>query len=191
MGAFVNLIDWGFRRSQTQFLIPKLCPNAISKSHTLQTLCDKRVQLLHRGRTCHDWTLKLSDSPVSLEDCRNKAFAKGYEGFIWTDVSDQENAEESNCMTHPEDGKKAQSNDAGLPLESTCNYVPDYDEDGTKDKPDSWKGWLNQDLAAGNGETTSHYAVLKSASDCPSPWSRRQQSKYFQYKEDYPKYFIK
>lgn len=187
MGAFVQLVDWSFRMMQSQFLVAKICPNAISKSHTLQKHCDMRVQLLHRGRTCHNWTKKLTDGPVSLEECRNQAFQDGYLGFIWTDVSDNEKAEESNCLTHEEDGKKAQVNEKKQPLENTCNYVPDYG----KDKPDEHKGWANQEIAAGNGETTSHYAVLASAQDCPNAWSRTWQNYVFQYNEQPEKYFMK
>jgi len=183
----VQLVDWGFRMMQSQFLVAKVCPNAISKSHTLQKHCDMRVQLLHRGRTCHNWTKKLTDGPVGLEECRNEAFTKSYQGFIWTDVSDVENAEESNCLSHEEDGKKPQIDDAKKPVESTCNYVPDYG----KDKPEEHKGWANQEIAAGNGETTSHYAVLTSQGECPNAWSRTWQNYIFQYKEDPAKYFMK
>jgi hypothetical protein len=185
LGAFVNLVDWGFRMTQSQFLVPKICPEGVSKSHTIQKMCDMRVQLLHRGRTCHNWTKKLTSGPVSLEECRNEAFSKGYEGFIWTDVSEQENAEECNCLSHEEDGKAEQVNEKNMPLENTCSYVPDYG----KDKPEDHKGWLNQELAAGSGDLTSHYRVLKSATDCPNPWSRTYQSLVFQFKEDAAKYF--
>jgi len=187
MGPFHQLVDWGFRMMQSQFLVAKMCPNAISKSHTLQKHCDMRVQLLHRGRTCHNWTKKLTSGPVTLEECRNQAFQDGILGFVWTDVSGQENAEESNCLTHEEDGKKAQVNEEKKPVENTCTYVPDYG----KDKPDEHKGWLNQEIAAGNGETTSHYAVLQSAQDCPSAWSRTWQNYVFQYEFTPEKYFIK
>jgi len=187
MGAFVQLVDWGFRMSQAQFLVPKICPDAVSKSRALGKHCEMRVQLLHRGRTCHNWTKKLTKGPVSLEECRNEAMADGYEGFVWTDVSDQENAEESNCLTHEEDGKKAQVNDKKQPVENTCNFVPDYG----KDKPEEHKGWLNQEIAAGNGDLTSHYRVLKSANECPNQWSRTWQNYVFQYNYQPEKYFMK
>jgi hypothetical protein len=69
-------------------------------------------------------------------------------------------------MTHATDGKKEPVNDKKQALESTCNYVPDFG----KSEPEKHKGWLNQAIAAGNGDLTSHYRVLESAGDCPNAW---------------------
>lgn len=165
-GAMSKLNDWGYRYQMAQRIIPKVCPDAISPWKSLQTLCDQRVQLLHRGRTCHNWTKKLSDGVVTLSECRNKAFEKGYKGFVYTDVSGDDAATECNCVTHPEDGKKAQVNEKKQAIEETCTHVPDYG----KDKPEEHKGWMKQELAAGNGDLTSHYAVLESGNDCPRAW---------------------
>jgi len=71
-------------------------------------------------------------------------------------------------------GKKKQANEAGLPLEGTCDYVPDYGK-GSEAK---FQGWLKQTLAAGNGEKTSHYRVLESSEECGPGMSSKQVAQY-------------
>lgn len=158
VAGLAKLNDYGFRQSTAQQFIPSICPDAYSPKVIEKKQCEKKFAIVHRGRTCHNWTKELSDKPVDVVTCRDLAEAAGYIGFIHTESTGQE----PNCFTHEELGKVPQVNDAGLPLETTCDYVPDYG----KGKEAEFKGWLKQTLAAGNGEKTSHYRVLASAAEC-------------------------
>jgi len=206
VGPLSKLNDWSFRAQTAQSLIPNVCPAAVSVSTTFKKHCDAGVQLLHRGRTCHDWTYELcNDGPVDLQACRNLAVDKGFSAFIHTDLahaSDSEAATECNCMAkikkkeQDENGqdkpgqKDVPHEDATgpqfdpktkLPLETTCKNQQKQEEGGEKN------GWLHQAFAAGNGDMTSHYAVIQQ-SECLRPWSSLRW-KVFLRRPDYKKYF--
>jgi len=179
VAGLAKLNDYGFRQSTAQEIIPSICPDAISPGKVYKMMCTRKYAIVHRGRTCHNWTLELSDKPVDVGTCRNKANEGGYKGFIHT-VSD---GLEPNCFTHPKMGKEPQVNADGLPLEATCDYVPDYGK-GSEAK---FQGWAKQTLAAGNGEKTSHYRVLEGSDECGPGMSIQQ---YAQFKWEPKKYFI-
>jgi len=180
VAGLAKLNDYGFRQSTAQELIPKICPDAFSPGKIKDIMCQRKYAIVHRGRTCHNWTLALSDKPCDIATCRNFAAEQGYRGFIHT----ESDGTEPNCFTHKANGKKAQVNDDGLPLENTCDYVPDYGK-GSEDK---FVGWEAQTLAAGNGEKTSHYRVLESSAECGPGMQARQ---YAMYNWDPEKYFLK
>jgi len=189
-----TLASWSSRHDTIARLVPSICPDAVSPTQAISKQCGDRVLMLHRGRTCGDWTYKLSDQPVDLEKCANLAQGGGYKSFVWTDTehplyqAGEDGGASANCFTHKKDGKKvAYDPDTKLPLESTCNYVPDYG----KGQEDNYKGWKNQDLAAGNGELTSHYAVLSSRGDCPKSWDYMYKMNVFSNKGDNSGYFKK
>jgi hypothetical protein len=180
VAGLAKLNDYGFRQSTAQDIIPSICPDAFSPQIIYKNMCDRKYAIVHRGRTCHNWTKELSETPVDIATCRNLAAEGEYKGFIHTESS----GTEPNCFTHEEMGKKAQVNEAGLALESTCDYVPDYGK-GSEDK---FVGWAKQTLAAGNGEKTSHYRVLESSDECGPGMDVKQ---YAMYKWDEELYFIK
>merc|ERR1712194_45449 len=114
--------------------------------------------------------------------------------FVWTDTehpayqSGEDGSASANCFTHKKDGKMPAYDPKNLlPLEGTCNYVPDYG----KGQEEKYKGWKNQDLAAGNGMLTSHYAVLASKSACPKTWDFSYKKNIFSNKADEGFYFDK
>jgi len=180
VAGLAKLNDYGFRQSTAQSIIPSICPDAFSPSVIYKLECDRKYAIVHRGRTCHNWTLELSEAPVDLVSCRNLAAEKGFKGFIHT----ESDGLEPNCFSHKEMGKKVQVNEAGLAKEDTCDYVPDYGK-GSEDK---FVGWQAQTLAAGNGEKTSHYRVLESSDEC-GPGMHLNE--YALYNWEPEKYFIK
>ena len=48
--------------------------------------CGKFFAIVHRGRTCHNWNMTLSNSTVGVRECRDLAAAGGYKGFVHTNV---------------------------------------------------------------------------------------------------------
>lgn len=132
--------------------------------------------------------MTLDDGIVSLERCANLASARGFKGFIWTDMAhpaasssdDSAGGDSSiaNCFTHEVDGRMPQYEQGSqmTPSEKTCNDVPDYGASN----PSAYKGWARADthLSPGNGEVTSHYAVV-SSSECPKPWSWEYKNNIF------------
>lgn len=188
-----TLASWSSRHDTVSRMIPSICPDAVSPGVAISKQCNSRVLLLHRGRTCGDWTYKLTDEPLPLEKCANLAMEGGFKSFIHTDVEHPnyiaaEGGGTANCFTHKKDGRKAAFDPVSkLPTEDTCNYVPDF---GKGNEP-KYQGWLNQDLAAGNGELTSHYAVLGSKSECPRPWDSKYKKSVFGEKFAPGNYFIK
>jgi hypothetical protein len=204
VGALSKLNDWSFRTESAQGLVPHVCPEAISVKHTFEKMCEAGALLLHRGRTCHDWTYELCKDgvPMDLRGCRNAAMDKGFRGFIHTDVSGLDDVTECNCLAKIEPKEKdangqekagqkdKPSPDAtgpqvdektGLPLEKTCNNKQKQNVGGEK------TGWAYQAIAAGDGDMTSHYMVI-SDNECPQEyggyrWSSFQRSfspdKYF------------
>lgn len=179
VAGLAKLNDYAFRQTTAQTLIPSICPDSFSPSIAYKNMCMRKYAIVHRGRTCHNWTLELSETPVDIATCRNKAAEKGYKGFIHTEST----GTEPNCFTHKELGKIDQVNADGLPLEKTCDYVPDYGK-GSEPK---YQGWAKQTLAAGNGEKTSHYRVLESGNECGPGMQVKQ---YAQYKWDEKAYFM-
>lgn len=182
MGAMSKLNDWTYRMKSTVDLIPKICPDAVSRKDIFQHMCDTRAQLLHRGRTCHDWTFDLcKDGPVSLAACSNLASEAGFKGFIHTKLDEDGGSTECNCVAkikkkevdkngkekpgqpdipHPDAAGDQIDKATGLPLESTCTNKQKQNEGEDK------SGWLYQAPAAGDGDMTSHYMVI-SESECP------------------------
>lgn len=186
VGPLSKLNDWSFRTQSAQALIPHICPEAVSVDHSLKKMCTAGALLLHRGRTCHDWTYELcDDGPLDLGSCRNAAMNMGFKGFIHTDVSMIPDATECNCLAkikkkeedkngqekpgqkdipHPDATGPQIDEKTGLPLEATCENKQKQNVGGEK------TGWMFQAVAAGNGDMTSHYMVI-SESECPHSWS--------------------
>lgn len=186
VGALSKLNDWSFRTQSAQGLIPHICPEAISVKHTFKKFCDAGALLLHRGRTCHDWTYELcTDGPLTLGACRNVAMAAGFQGFIHTDVSGVPDATECNCLAKIEPKEKDENGQekpgqkdvphpdatgpqvdaaTGKPLENTCENKQKQNVGGEK------AGWAFQAIAAGDGDMTSHYMVI-SDNECPTEYS--------------------
>jgi len=186
VGALSKLNDWSFRTESAQSLIPHVCPEAISVKHTFDKMCSSGALLLHRGRTCHDWTYELcTEGPLDLRGCRNAAMDMGFVGFIHTDVSQVEDATECNCLTKMTPKEKDENGQekpgqkdvphadatgpqvdekTGLPVETTCNNKQKQNAGPEK------VGWQYQAIAAGDGDMTSHYMVI-SDSECPTQYS--------------------
>jgi hypothetical protein len=193
VGALSKLNDWSFRTESAQGLIPHICPEAVSIHHSFDKMCEAGALLLHRGRTCHDWTYELcAEGPLDLAGCRNAAMIKGFQGFIHTDVSQLEDVTECNCLAkiNPkekdengvekpgqkdvphEDATGPQVDEAtGLPLESTCHNKQKQNVGGEKE------GWMFQAIAAGDGDMTSHYMVI-SDQECPTEYSSYRWSSF-------------
>jgi len=188
VGGLHKIVDYSFRDATAQSFIPQVCPDAFSPRLVYKEQCEGKYAIVHRGRTCANWTVALKkSSPVSLKECRDLALAGEYKGFIWTNIQadpESEDSTEPNCFTHAEQGKADQVNAKGQALESTCTYVPDYG----KGQEEKYKGWLPQELAAGSGQVTSHYRVLADSSECGAGMRGRD---YLQYKWAPAKYFIK
>jgi len=188
VGGLHKIVDYSFRQQTAQSFLPHVCPDAFSPRMVYREMCSGKYAIVHRGRTCPNWSVALFKSkPVTLQQCRDAAAEGGYKGFIWTDVSaDPESAKstEPNCFTHAEDGKKDQVNAKGGATEGTCSYVPDYG----KGQEDKYKGWLPQELAAGSGQITTHYRVLADSSECGAGMRGRD---YLQYKWAPKNYFLK
>lgn len=70
-GVLSKLNDATFRTSTAANLIPHICPGAFSVAKEIGLECTKGFAVVHRGRSCHDWTYALSKNPVTLEKCRN------------------------------------------------------------------------------------------------------------------------
>jgi hypothetical protein len=184
------LHDWSSRGAIAQSVIPTLCPGAASTAKSLDTLCEQRVEMLHRGRACQTWKHPLADKRVSLMQCRDEAIAGGFEAFQYTYTHE----DVANCYTHAvyeleknEDGSDKEGvykkddkgekilvksygqeeykNAEGVVRDDTCDYIPDYAKG--KDDEGDYKGWMRQTPAAGNGELTHHFGVIKSAEFCP------------------------
>jgi hypothetical protein len=186
-GALSKLNDFQFRRDVASRLIPKICPGDFSVQEYTWFSCNKGEQIVHRGKTCHDWTYALAKKPVSLEKCRNKAHDKGYKGFIWTDPTSQPGSREPNCFSHKIFGKLKQVDDQDHPIDDTCQYVPDYAPKGNATAMAEYEGWEGQALPAGEADATSHYRVLEGASECEGPhysWYMRSLKGYSW--SDYP-----
>jgi hypothetical protein len=188
VGGLHKIVDYSFRQSAAQSFVPHVCPDAFSPKQVYRSMCEGKYAIVHRGRTCPNWTLALKKSkPVTLQQCRDLAAEKGYKGFIWTDIQvddESEGSTEPNCFTHADDGKLDQTTASGQAAEKTCTYVPDYG----KGQEDKYKGWLPQELAAGSGQMTSHYRVLADSTECGPGMKGRD---YLQYKWAPKKYFIK
>lgn len=171
-GALSKLNDFQWRQNMASRLIPKICPGAFSVKSFFWGSCEKGEQIVHRSRTCHDWTYALAKRPIGLTKCRNKAHDKGFKGFIWTDPISQPGMTEPNCFTHKVYGKLAQVDDHDRPVDDTCQYVPDYAPKSNATALEEYKGWEGQALPAGEADSTSHYRVLEGASECRGPHYR-------------------
>lgn len=165
-GALSKLNDFTWRSNAAGKLIPKICPGAFSMQQFFWGSCNKGEQIVHRGRTCPDWTYALAKKPITLSKCRNKAHDKGYKGFVWTDPNSTPGMTEPNCFTHKIFGKLAQVDEEDKPKDDTCHYVPDYAPKGNATAMEEYTGWEGQALPAGEADATSHYRVLEGASAC-------------------------
>jgi len=174
-GAPTVLLDWGNRGAIAQSFLPTLCPGAVSPTKQLGNMCDKGVELLHRGRSCPNWKKSLGGGRLTLSECRNAAVEGGFEAFVYSHTAPEDTSE--NCYTHlvEKDGETDKENSMGMQdfkaadgvvRDDTCTHIPDFAKD--LENKEEYKGWLNQPIAAGNGDLTHHYGVLKSKADCPA-----------------------
>ncbi|CAD7924400.1 unnamed protein product [Amoebophrya sp. A120] len=164
-------------------LIPKVCPDAISPSAHLKTMCDGAYSdeggarkgppliVVHRGRNCPNWKKNImgeSTEPVDLVTCATEAQKQEFKSFTFKRVPD--GSTEANCFTHEEQGKESQvlgygdEKEAYKPEEKTCNG-DDLVKPGSKN-PGASQGWGPQPLAP----ETTHYEILDDAKDCPKPY---------------------
>jgi len=163
VGSLHLFIEEAHRQKVVNQIIPSVCQRAISKSETLQTMCDKNVILLHTGKVCVDWNVPIAEYPVpNVEECASLASKANLKGFVYIpepEVQSFQSGEPSvNCLSSNTTATDPQYNEQTfMPFDNTCSFVQPWEEEGAA--PVGWYG--SQD-----GEA-HHYGIL-SGGNCPS-----------------------